>query len=319
MKHKLTLSVVFIAISFCSSCAVGRSCNPGQLIFPGAKLTEQYVDKAVFFEGPCWDRTSNKLYFCAWGNPKQVLRLDAKDTVTVWINDPDDQIGVNGIFYSNTGILLTAQVFAHKLVSYVGGEKPQQKQVLAYNDKWNQPNDVCQSPAGEIYFSDPQWDDYFSNPPKRDGDHSNSAVYCIKKDGSVCKVIDDLPGPNGVIVSNDGKTLYVADSIQSKWWSYPIIEEGVLGQPQVFFELDRTDQYDDFDRPDGSTIDEYGNVYLTGLGGVRIVSPSGKLLKMIPTTEKASNVTFGGADNKTLFITCDGKLYSLQMSVRGGG
>ena len=205
-------------------------------------------------------------------------------------------------------MLLTAQVYAHQVVSYAANpNRPEQKKILAHNEKWNQPNDICQSPSGNIYFSDPQWG----------GDHSNSAVYCLYGNGKVSMVIDDMPGPNGLIVSNDGRTLYVADSIKKNWRCYAILDDGMLGKGQVFFEAEKIEQWDKSDSPDGMTIDDCGNVYLTGLGGVRIVSSAGKYLTAIAVPEKVSNVTFGGKDNKTLFITCKGKVYSLQMLVSG--
>ena len=210
-----------------------------------------YSDDEMFFEGPCWDKKSRKLYFVAWGEGKQVLSLDESGTAAIWLDDPNNQIGVNGIFYSNQGFLLTAQVFAHQVVSYVADtDKPGQKKVLAHNAKWNQPNDLCQSPSGNIYFTDPQWG----------GDHSNSAVYCLSKSGKVSTVIDDMLGPNGLIVSQDNKTLYVADSIKKNWRCYPILADGTLAKGQVFFEPEKIEQWDTSDLPDGMTIDEKGNI-----------------------------------------------------------
>jgi gluconolactonase len=70
--------------------------------------------------------------------------------------------------------------------------------------------------------------------------------------------------------------------------------------------------------PDGMTIDERGNLYLTGLGGLYIVSPTGQELRRFPIPEQSNNVTFGGADYKTLYIACQDKIYSLAMEVHGG-
>ena len=121
-----------------------------------------------------------------------------------------------------------------------------------------------------------------------------------------------MPAPNGLIASNDGKTLYIADSIQKLWRSFPIRAGGSLGKGKVFLETESSKT----DAPDGMTIDESGNLYLTGLGGVRIVSPQGRLLWMISIPEKVSNVTIGGTSGKTLFLTCDKKVYSLEIYPR---
>ena len=304
----MPLASIFVVWFLGAFIGCQKAMDIGQLIVPGAELVEQYVDKEMFFEGPCWDKESEKLYFVAWGKHKQVLRLDEPGKVTVWIDDPDSQIGINGIFYSNEGLLLTAQVFSHQVVSYTSGiNGAEQKNILAHDENWNQPNDICQSRSGNIYFSDPQWG----------GDHSNSAVYCLSASGKVNKVIDEMLAPNGLIVSKDGGTLYVADSLEKNWRCYPILADGALGQGRVFFEAGDIERWEKSDLPDGMTIDERGNVYLTGLGGVRIVSPAGEYLTAVAVPEKVSNVTFGGKENKTLFLTCKDKVYSLQMLVGG--
>ena len=118
---------------------------PAELAVFAFELEVQFADD-VFFEAPCWDKRTGKLYFVAWGKSKQVLRLDGPNQVTVWLDDTENKIGINGIFASSDGRLLTAQVFAHKVVSFAAGKnRPQQQKVLAANEKWNQPNDLCQS------------------------------------------------------------------------------------------------------------------------------------------------------------------------------
>ena len=276
-----------------------------QLIGPDPRLQELYADD-VFFEGPCWDPSTGKLYFVAWGASKQFLRLDEPGKVTVCINDEANVIGINGSIVTRPSRMITAQVFAHKIVSYqVTGAGLVQPEVMAHDASWMQPNDLCQSPGGDIYFSDPQWG----------GDHRSSAVYVLRRDGAVMKVADDLLGPNGLIVSPDGKTLYVADSLQKLWKAYPVMADGTVGPSRLFYESgDEGSDADQGDLPDGMTIDPLGNVYLTGLGGVRIVSAQGRLLWMIKIPEKASNVTLGGKEGDTLFITCNKKVYGLSLN-----
>src|SRR5262245_26592074 len=122
-----------------------------------------------------------------------------------------------------------------------------------------------------------------------------------------------MPLPNGLKVSPDGKTLYVSDSHLRHWKAYPIKEDGGVGAGKVFFEP----QTDNKNEPDGLAVDEQGNLYFTGRGGVWVVSPDGKALGLIAVPEFVSNVTFGGADGKTLYLTCSKKVYGLQMKVRG--
>ena len=282
-----------------------RYVQNSKLIAPGSKLVELYSGRH-FYEAPCWDNKTGKLYFAGWAQDRlQFLRLDEPGKAEVVIDDVDRKIGINGAFMSTDGRMLTAEVKAHRVASYEVTEAGlQNARTLAHDPQWKQPNDICQSPNGDIYFSDPHWG----------GDHSQSAVYLLSRSGEVKKVADDLSGPNGLIISCDEKTLYVADSIDRLWKSYAINADGSVGKGKVFYaDSCEYDLSKGSDLPDGMTIDRQGNVYLTGLGGVRIVSPGGKLLWMICIDEKTTNVTLGGDDGRWLFITCDRKVYGLRM------
>jgi gluconolactonase len=255
-----------------------------------------------FFEGPVWDPESGKLYFTSFAGAKtQILRLERPGRVGVWL---DGSEGVNGTFLAANGRMLGAQVFGHRLMSYaIGPLGPTESTILAADKTWNQPNDVCQTKTGDIYFTDPDFNE-----------RKSSAVYLLRQDGSLKKVITNMPVPNGVIASLDGKTLYVSDSHDRNWRSYAIADDGTVDEGKLFFEPKTENKRE----PDGMTIDADGNLYLTGRGGVWVVSSEGKSLGLIPTSEFCTNATFGGADGKTLYVTCDKKVYSLQMNVAGG-
>lgn len=267
----------------------------------GAALVSVYHDDR-FFEGPAWDPKTKKLYFTAFGKDnQQILRLDGQNKVSVWLDKTE---GVNGMYLGNDGRLLGAQAFGHRVVSYgIGADGPSDTKIL-YDDKTLfQPNDIAQAPNGGLYFSDPDF-------TKKE----RSAVYYLSPKGEVKKIIEDMQVTNGVIVSNDGKTLYVADDGPKNWRSYPIQADGTVGPGRVFFEAP-TDNAND---PDGMSIDEQGNLYLSGRGGVWVADKFGKSLGLIDIPEFCSNVTFGGDDGKTLYLTCSKQVYSLKMKVRGG-
>lgn len=274
-------------------------------VVPEAKLQSVYSDPR-FFEGPVWDPASKKLYFTAFGKEKsdtQILRLDAPGQVTVWADKTE---GVNGMALANDGRLLGAQAFGHRVLSYqIGPTGPADTKVLVFNPKWNQPNDVAQAPNGDIYFTDPDFEN-----------KQTSGVYLLLADGTVRRIITDLQVPNGLKVSNDGRTLYVADDGPMNWRSYPILPDGTVGPGSLFF--DPPVAADKRQPPDGFTIDERGTLYLSGSGGVWAVDRLGGLQGMIPVPEFCSNVAFGGEDGKTLYLTCDKQVYSLAMKVRGG-
>ena len=303
-KHAVIL-LIMISLSVCLPGAFGQ--EPKEETHPvpttvaeNAKLQEEYAAKA-FFEGPIWDPVSKKLYFTSFvDKDTKILRLDERGKASIWL---DQTKGINGTYLSNQGRMLGAQAYGQHVMSYgIGESGPSDTIVVAQNPQWNQPNDVCQTPNGNIYFTDPD----FKN-------RKTSAVYVKTTDGDVKKIITDMPVPNGVIAANDGKTLYVGDSHEKLWRSYPIKEDGTVGAGKIFFNPDTARK----DSPDGMSIDENGNLYLSGRGGVWVASPTGKSLGLISIPEFCSNVTFGGVDGKTLYFTCANKVYSLQMNVKG--
>jgi sugar lactone lactonase YvrE len=179
----------------------------------GAKLVSVYHDDR-FFEGPAWDAKTGKLYFTAFGkvngqDNQQILRLDEPGKVTVWLDKTE---GVNGMYLANDGRLLGAQAYGHRVVSYaIGDAGPSDAKVLLHDTKLHQPNDVAQAPNGDIYFTDPDFQK-----------GATSAVYVITGNGDLKKIIVDMRIPNGLKVSNDGRTLYVADDGPMNWRMYSI-------------------------------------------------------------------------------------------------
>lgn len=269
-----------------------------ETVADGAALLEVYGDER-FFEGPTWDPQNKRLLFTAFGETTQILRLDEPGKVTVWL---DASEGVNGTYLSNDGRLLGAQAYGHRVMSYgFGPEGPADSTVLYFDAALHQPNDVCQAPNGDVYFTDPDFDGM-----------KTSAVYRLR-DGAATKIVEDMPVPNGLKTSLDGRTLIVGDSHLALWRAYTLNDDGTVTDGRVFFDP-ATDRRDS---PDGMGLDEHGNYYLSGRGGVWVATPAGGSLGLIPVPEFCSNVTFGGEDGRTLYLTCSKKVYSLAMKVRG--
>lgn len=266
----------------------------------GATLTQVY-SSTLFYEGPTWDPVTKKLYFTTPNDsPYNVYRLDGIGQASIWMANSQR---INGTFLTADGRLLTAEQGApQRICSYrIGVNGPEDQKVLASDALWYYPNDLClRKQGGEIYFSSVNWE----NRP--------CGVYRIK-DGAVTQVISDMGRPNGVETSLDGTKLYVSDSMQKNWKVYPISADGNLSSGSVFFSPSTSNQND----PDGMTIDERGNLYFTGRGGLWIVSPTGTQLDFISVLEATSNVTFGGTEGMTLYITCRNKVYSLETTVHG--
>jgi len=170
----------------------------------------------------------------------------------------------------------------------------------------NGPNDVWVHPSGAMYFTDP----FYKRPwwqhkePPQDGQH----VYRLAPDGkSLTRVTTDLVQPNGIIGTPDGKRLFVADIGAKKTYRFDIAPDGSLANRALLCELGS----------DGITLDDAGNLYLTGKG-VFVIAPDGKEIAHIDVPEKwCANVSFGGPDHRTLFITATTGFYSIKMRVKG--
>lgn len=298
---------IFLLLLVANIIAQSQTKLPGlpPTVADGARPAVVYEDDA-FFEGPAWDTVTGKLYFTAFKkDTQQILRLDGDKKASVWM---DKTQGVNGMRLSRTGNLLGAQAYGHNLLSIKIGDKGPADIKSLTNDfegqTYNQPNDLAEAPGGGIYYTDPDFKG-----------KSRSAVYYLDAAGKVRRVITHLKIPNGILVSGDGKTLYVSDSFEKRIYAYPIQPDGTVDQGAVkmFFDPATENQND----PDGMTSDAEGNLYFAMRGGVWVASSAGKTLGFIPITEFASNVGFGGKDGRTLFITCDKKVYALEMKVGG--
>jgi gluconolactonase len=173
----------------------------------------------------------------------------------------------------------------------------------------NGPNDVWLRANGGLYFTDPFYKrDYWKRGPMEQD--VQGVFYLAPNHKKLTRVVKDLQQPNGIIGTPDGKTLYVADIQGNKTYAYDIKPDGMLANKRLFCELGS----------DGMTIDNEGNLYLTGKPGVTIFDKTGKQIEQIPVAEDwTANVCFGGKDGHTLFITASKSLYAMHMRVKGVG
>jgi gluconolactonase len=172
----------------------------------------------------------------------------------------------------------------------------------------NGPNDIWIRPDGGVYFTDPY---YKRGYWQRGGvEQDVQAVYYLPPGSQTpTRVAADLDQPNGVIGTPDGKTLYVADIKANKTYAYDIQPDGSLSGKRLFCQLGS----------DGMTLDDQGNVYLTGKG-VIVFDKAGQQIEQIAVPEGwTANACFGGRDRQTLFITAGKGLYAIKMQTKGVG
>lgn len=272
------------------------------IVAKGAKV-EKLGDGYSFTEGPAVDRKGN-VYFTDQPNDK-IFRWSAE---TGEISLFTYQAGrSNGLYFDKKGKLLSAADMYNQLWSF---DKSGNHTVLVSDYKGkllNGPNDLWIAPTGALYLTDPLYKrEYWTRNPERqqDGEH----VYYLSADRSRFFPVDEsLVKPNGIVGTPDGKKLYVADIGADKTYVYTINADGSLSGKKLFVSMGS----------DGMTIDNQGNVYLTGKG-VTVFDKTGRQLTHIPIPENwTANVVFGGKDRSTLFITAMGAVYGLKMKVKG--
>ncbi|MFT3950071.1 MAG: SMP-30/gluconolactonase/LRE family protein [Agriterribacter sp.] len=172
--------------------------------------------------------------------------------------------------------------------------------------KLNGPNDLWLDKKGGIYFTDPYYQrDYWTRKaPEIDG----KKLYYLPAGKKIPVIIDDkFVQPNGIVGTPDGKYLYVADIGDNKIYKYTINKNGTLSERNIFAP----------EGSDGMTLDERGNLYITGKG-VTVYNASGLRIGNIPVPSNwVGNICFGGKDRKILFITASESVYTLKMKVAG--
>ena len=138
-------------------------------------------------------------------------------------------------------------------------------------------------------------------------------VVCVRSDGTTSVATTGVISPNGITMSPDEKTLYVASYKPKTIEKFPVVSPGVLGDQQRFAVMD------DGDAPgaDGMAIDSAGNVYCAGATAVWIWNSAGQLLETVECPTRPINATFGGTDRKTLFVACFDGVYALPMKASG--
>ena len=272
------------------------------IIAPGATV-EKLGDGFKFTEGPAADAQGNVL-FTDQPNDR-ILRWSTDGKLSTFM-EPCGRS--NGLCFDREGNLWACADEKNELWC-IDPEGKVTVVVKEYEGKLlNGPNDLWIRPDGGVYFTDPFYKrPYWKRGPK---EQEGECVYYLAPDRKkLVRVADDLVQPNGVIGTPDGKTLYVADIRAKKTYAYDVQPDGTLKNKRLFCELGS----------DGMTIDDQGNVYLTGRG-VTVFDATGKQIEQIPVDARwTANVCFGAADMHTLFITASQGLYAIRMRVRGVG
>lgn len=224
--------------------------------------------------------------------------------------------GSNGLVYDAKGGLISCEHGDRRLS--VLRTKGGGKMTVADNfegKRFNSPNDACVDLAGNIFFTDPPY-----GLPKGPGDTDTreipwNGVYRVTPDGKVTLLVKDMTFPNGIALSPDEKTLYVAqsDGKAALWKAFPLQPDGTVGAGRIL--ADVTGMMKTLKgAPDGMKVDARGNIWATGPGGVHIMNPEGKLLGRIDTKMPTGNCCFGGKNRDWLYICADAFLCRIRVT-----
>lgn len=250
-------------------------------------------------EGPAGDK-EGMVYAVNFEKQGTIGQVTPSGEASIFVTLPEGSVG-NGIRFNSEGNMLIADYAKHNILKVDMSSK--KISVLANEPKMSQPNDIAIDKKDRLYASDPDWK------------AGTGRIWRIDPDGKVSLLLDNLGTTNGIEVSPNGKTLYVNESVQRKVWAYDLSGDGQISNKRLLIE------FPDFGM-DGMRCDIKGNLFIAryGKGTVAEMSPRGKIIREIALTGKnPSNVTFGGKDGRTVYVTLadQGNLESFRVQFPG--
>ncbi|MFD2099657.1 SMP-30/gluconolactonase/LRE family protein [Flagellimonas iocasae] len=301
-----------------------------ELLVDGSK-TEPHL---TFSEGPKW--LNGKVYFSNmyfdqnWnGDPAQssIVELDPDGS---YRNITEGKMQANGLYPYKNGNLVVCDMMGHRVVEMTTEGKVVRVIADSYDGKpIDGPNDIITDAKGGIYFTDPQF------TMEAEKFQPGRAVYYITPKGEVKRLVEpnEFAMPNGILLSPDGKTLYINNCYDDEeWypvnsekenfiWAYDVNEDGTIANGRKFAQLFLTapvlERKGKSSSADGMAIDTMGNIYVATYYGVQIFNSEGNYLGMINLPSFPVSLCFGGEDMKTLYMVSYDKVYQIRTNMQG--
>ncbi len=328
---KITVLIFFLSLFFLGYTQENKP-GTGTIEFVSKKLSK-LIDKDAkieivaegfqFTEGPLWlekeqmlllsDVPANTIYKWTEANGKEVYVKPAGYTDTA---KRGGFMGPNGLILSHDGKLMICQ-HGDRRIAIMDAKinAPQAKFLTAageYNGKrLNSPNDLYLTASGDLYFTDPSYGlERGARDPKKE--IAYQGVYKMDKAGKVTLLVDSIEAPNGIAIFPDGKTLLVSNSDNRKkmWYAYDIASNGLLTNGRVFYDVSSEKGAGGCD---GFKIDNKGNVFATGPGGIWIFTKAGKLIGNIKVNGTSVANCALTPDGKTIYLTATKYLLRVKM------
>jgi gluconolactonase len=204
--------------------------------------------------------------------------------VELYVTLPEGSTG-NAIQFDKKGNMLVADFSGHNILKV--DTKTKKISVYSHSEYFNQPNDICINKKGQLFASDPNWKE------------GTGKIWRIDTNGKAGLIQEKMGTTNGIELSPDEKTLYVNESVQRVIWAFDVSVKGNISNKRKFFD------FTDFGM-DGMKCDKQGNLFVTRYdkGVIAIISPQGTLIREVQMKgKKTSNISFGGKDGKTCYVT----------------
>ncbi|MCC4601641.1 SMP-30/gluconolactonase/LRE family protein [Xanthomonas melonis] len=297
----------------------------GEVIAADARI-EKLTEGFIWSEGPTWVRAGGYLLFT--DVPENKLYRWSEDAGLSVLLSPSGytgpelptlrEAGANGLYAEPDGTVLLADSGTRIVARLDPATRKKTPLATSFEGKrFNSPNDVVRRKDGVVFFTDPPYGlkDLNDSPVK---ELRFNGVYRLDTDGSVHLLDDSLSFPNGIALSPDQRTLYVANSDPKRpiWMAYALDAQGAVTGKRVFADASDLLAKQAPGLPDGMAVSSDGHVFATGPGGVIVFDPAGQRLGRIATGEAISNCAFGN-DGRTLYMTSHAMLARVRVKTLG--
>lgn len=219
----------------------------------------------------------------------------------------------NGLTLDRENRLIACEHTGRRVARYDSLDAPVEKAVSMaerwFSKRLNSPNDVVTRSDGAIFFTDPPYG--IKDASQRDIEFQG--VFALRSDRVIRLLAADFNRPNGIALSPDEQTLYVNYTAERHIRAFRLYDDCTVSDDRLFCEM----QSEDKGGPDGMKVDQEGNVYSTGPGGLWIFDPIGRYLGRVVLPEQPANCAFGGEDGRWLFMTARTGLYRVRVKTPG--
>ena len=246
----------------------------------------------------------------------RIIKIDPKGGVSTYLENDG---GAHRLALNAKGEVVAAETGAGHVGITVLGDKPRVIAAAYKGQPFLHPNDLAISKRGDIYVTDPGAYQQAVRGGAKPAGPVKTGVYRITPKGKVSLVTDAISWPNGIVLSPDEKTIYIANTVSDTLLAFTVNPDGSLSGQRDFAKLAgfKTGANGVGRGADGIAIDKDGRVYATTSAGVEVFDATGKSLGVIPVPRQPQAVVFGGPDRSRLFVTARGSIYRIATLTRG--